>query len=126
MAQKVRVWNDNVVEHREMYKGSEIRIPAGGYVEMDREEAVQFKSQFRTPVRDKAKIQTVESKKILRLEMVINGAEKAATPKAEKEKHICHKCGFEAQNKAGLSAHIRANHLESMVDEDARKELEKG
>jgi hypothetical protein len=126
MAQMVRVHNDNVVEHVEMYKGTQIRIPAGGYVEMERAEAVQFKSQFRTPVRDKARIQTPESKKILRLELIINGAEKAAAPKAEKDKHICHKCGFEAQNKAGLSAHIRANHLESMVDDDARKELEKG
>lgn len=120
---RVRVYNDNKVEHVEVYKGTTIRIPAGGFVEMDRDEAVQFKSQFRTPVYDKGKQQKPESMKVLRLAAIVNGAEKA---KPAAEKHVCMKCGFEAQNKAGLSAHIRANHIESMVDEDAKKELQKG
>lgn len=121
--EKVRVYNDNKVEHVEVYKGETIRIAPGSYHEMDRDEAVQFKSQFRTPVFDKGKQQKPESKKVLRIEAIVNGAEKQ---KPAADKYICMKCGFEAQNKAGLSAHIRANHIDSMVDEDAKKELQKG
>ncbi len=43
---KVKVWNDNKYPHKELYKGDPVVIPAGGFVEMDWEEAVQFKGQF--------------------------------------------------------------------------------
>jgi hypothetical protein len=122
MSLMVRVYNDNTVEHVETFKGQIYRIPPGGFITMETDEAVQFKSQFRTPVFDKGKNQTPESKKRLRLEEIQNGAKTAP----QQDEYLCHKCGFKAQNKAGLSAHTRANHLESMVDEDAKKELQKG
>ena len=43
---KVKVWNDNKYPHKESYKGDMVVIPAGGFVEMDWEEAIQFKGQF--------------------------------------------------------------------------------
>ncbi len=43
---KVKVWNDNKHPHTEMYKGDKITIPAGEFIEMDWEEAMQFKGQF--------------------------------------------------------------------------------
>jgi hypothetical protein len=46
---QVKVWNDNRYEHKEKFKGKEIVIPAGGAIEMDFEEAIEFKGQF-TPV----------------------------------------------------------------------------
>lgn len=42
----VKVWNDNVHPHTEKYKGDMITIPAGGFVEMEWEEGIQFKGQF--------------------------------------------------------------------------------
>lgn len=43
---KVKVWNRNKYPHKELYKGDQVVIPAGGFIEMDWEEAVQFKGQF--------------------------------------------------------------------------------
>ncbi len=43
---KVKVWNDNKYPHKELYKGDQVIIQAGGFVEMDWEEAIQFKGQF--------------------------------------------------------------------------------
>ena len=46
----VRVWNKNVHDHEEKFKGVVYNIPAGGYIEMNHFEAVEFKSQFKAPV----------------------------------------------------------------------------
>ncbi len=43
---KVKVWNDNIHPHREKYQDEWIDIPAGGYIEMDWEDAMQFRGQF--------------------------------------------------------------------------------
>lgn len=118
---RVRVYNENVCEHVEAFKGQTICIPSKGYHEMEDEDAVLFLGQFKTPKFNKGGIQTQESKKMLRIE-VINGQEKAK----EQDQHVCHKCGFVAKNQAGLLAHIRANHVESMIDDDAKKEMQRG
>lgn len=44
-----KVWNRNKYEHREKFKGDEIVIPPGGYIEMEFEDAIQFKGQW-TPM----------------------------------------------------------------------------
>jgi len=121
---KVRVRNGNKIDHVEMFKGQTIKIPAGGYIEMEDEDAVLFKSQFRTPKFDKSgRNQTLESMKVLSIEPIVNGAEKE---KPVAEDFVCHACGKKAANKAGLLAHIRANHTELMVDDEAKKEMQKG
>ncbi len=43
---KVKVWNDNKYPHTEMFKGDRIHIPAGEFIEMDWEEAMEFRGQF--------------------------------------------------------------------------------
>lgn len=43
---KVKVWNDNVFEHTEKFKGAMITVPAGGSVEMDHEEAYEFVARY--------------------------------------------------------------------------------
>lgn len=43
---KVKVWNDNVFEHTEKFKGVMMTVPAGGSIEMDLEEAYEFVAQF--------------------------------------------------------------------------------
>ena len=49
----VRVWNDNKFEHHEKFRGKQISIPAGGYVEMTADDAVLFKSQFTPMMKNK-------------------------------------------------------------------------
>jgi len=121
---KVRVYNDNDVVHRERFKGVDYSIKPGEFIEMEDEDAVLLLGQFRSIVKMKSGLQTKESMKILRMVPI----EKPGASKEDEKahEHVCMKCGFKAQNKAGLSAHIRANHLESMVDDDAKKELQKG
>ncbi len=41
----VKVFNDNVHDHKEDFKGTKLLIPAKGYIEMEYEEAVQFQGQ---------------------------------------------------------------------------------
>ena len=119
---KCRVYNDNTLEHREMFRGSEIVIGPGKFVEMLRDDAVMFKSQFYPPKFNKGGVQERESFKMIRLEEIVEGASKGA--KAKKV-HRCQACGFEADTAKLLKAHIQENHLDQMIDEDARKELEK-
>lgn len=119
----VRVWNDNNHDHSEKFKGQEINIPAHGSIEMNRHEAVEFKSQFKAPVFLKGGIPDPAFKKMIRIEIPEN--DKIEETKASDE-HLCQKCGFSAKSAAGLKAHVRANHLQSMEDEDARRELAQG
>lgn len=114
----VRVWNDNVIDHEEKFKGMQIKIKSKGFIEMDSEEAVLFRGQFFPPKFDKGGIQTIESMKRIRVED-IKGAVEAQKP----ESHVCMKCGHEAASAAGLKSHIRHKHIDAMVDEDAKAEL---
>jgi hypothetical protein len=43
---QVRVWNTNRYPFKQKWKDSIITIPAGKYIEMERSEAVEFKSSF--------------------------------------------------------------------------------
>jgi hypothetical protein len=117
----VRVWNDNKFDHVEKYKGDTIKIKSGEFVVMDREEAVQFKSNFYTPKYHANGVQTQESKKMIRLER-IDGA--VAAPALET--FNCMACGFKAKSNAALTQHIAHKHKDIMVDDDAKKELEAG
>jgi hypothetical protein len=42
----VKVWNDNKYEHVESFKGNEVRIKPGEFVEMDYIDAKDFQGQF--------------------------------------------------------------------------------
>lgn len=42
----VKVWNDHDREHVEKFKNAEVRIPAGGFIEMDYIDAKDFQGQF--------------------------------------------------------------------------------
>lgn len=45
----VKVWNRNQYDHTEKFKGKEITIKAGEFIEMDYIDAIDFKGQFITP-----------------------------------------------------------------------------
>lgn len=123
---QVRVYNDNKIDHVENFKGQSFNIPAGGYIEMEREDAVLFRGQFFPPKFNKSGIQEIESMKMIRIQPIVEQAEESKLEKKEQSKKtelVCMKCGFEAKSKAGLSAHIRSNHTASMVDDDAKEAL---
>lgn len=123
----VRVYNDNIYEHREKFRGDMIIIPSGGFVEMDREDAVLFKSQFTPIIRDKGGRDDPRGFKKLRIEYEPKAGAQVVDAVAEDEqKRTCQACGFVAKTAAGLSAHMRSNHLAQMVDADAREALERG
>lgn len=120
---KVRVYNDNIYEHRERFRGDLKIIPAGEYIEMDRDDAVQFKSQFMPIVKGRGGVDDPKGFKKLRIEFSPGPQVEDHLAKMESELS-CQACDFVAQNKAGLAAHIRAKHAHQMVDSDAREALE--
>lgn len=124
--EQVRVYNDNTFEHREQFKGQNIVIAPGKFVEMDRGEAVLFKGQFFQPRFLADGVQDPRSFKRIRLEAIVEEKGKGKGKKAKKSdapEHVCQACGFEAVSAAGLKVHIAKNHVGDMLDEDAREEL---
>jgi hypothetical protein len=116
-----RIYNDNVHDHREKFRGDWVEIKAGGFIEMQRDDAVLFKGNFFPPKYEANGLQDPKSFKKLRLvNMESNVPE---PPKAEQ--FICTACGFQAKNKIGLMSHIRHNHADQMIDEEARDKLTK-
>lgn len=109
---KVKVYNDSRLQHKEQFKGSIITIPPGGYVEMHRDDAVMFLGQFFPIKRGGNGVQLEESFKKLRIEAPQDVKVK------EKEKFICHICGFEAESASGLQSHIRAKHPHAILNEE--------
>lgn len=120
----VRVYNDNIYEHREKFRGDEIIIPAKGYIEMNAEDAVLFKSQFTPIIRNKGGQDDPRGFKMIRIDYNPADVKQVRDVIAESEQELtCQACGFVAKNKAGLAAHIRANHSSQMIDSDAREAL---
>jgi hypothetical protein len=121
---QVRVYNDNKYEHREKFRGEIIIIPPGEFVEMNRDDAVLFKSQFTPVIRNKGGRDDPAGFKMLRIEKDL-GAPTVKDVVAEHEaENTCMSCGFVAKSKTGLQSHIRANHASQMVDSEAREAIE--
>ena len=116
----VKVWNNNIYDHEEKFKGQDILIPSGGFIVMNKFEAVEFKSQFKQPIFLKGGVPDPKSFKKITIELnddTINKTNTKAPP------HTCQNCGFGAKSTAGLKAHVRANHLQTMEDKAEREEL---
>lgn len=120
----VRVYNDNKFEHREKFRGDIIIIPPGEYVEMDKEDAVLFKSQFTPIIRNKGGRDDPKGFKMIRIEYNPEVIPVRDVVGEHTASLTCQACGFEAKTEAGLKVHIRASHASQMVDEDARQALE--
>lgn len=118
---RVKVYNDNTHPLSEEFKGETIVIAPGEFIEMDRGEATLFKGQFKTPKFLASGVQDPATFKQIRIVPLDDGVPDA--PKRAVESYVCQACGFEAKNKAGLTAHIRHNHAEQMLDEDAKKDM---
>ncbi|UCG54700.1 MAG: hypothetical protein JSV32_00320 [Dehalococcoidia bacterium] len=60
---QVKVWNDSDIDHVELFRDKEVRIPAHEYIEMGRSEANKFISQF-CPVKQDGAGRHVAPKKL--------------------------------------------------------------
>ena len=124
-SRNVRVYNDGNFDHEEKFRGDLVRIKSRDFIVMDYGDAVLFKGQFFPPKFDKGGLQTEKSYKRIRLDE-IPAEKEVKTVSVDSEKtleHICQACGFKAKSLAGLKGHIRANHKDQMIDEDARDSL---
>ena len=104
----VKLWNDNKFSFEQEFKGEKIRIEAGGYVEMDYDDAVQFKSMYSPPQYDGGGNQLPESYKMIRVD--------GHAPHVLQESHVCTCCGDKFATAAELTSHVDKNHLDQMED----------
>jgi hypothetical protein len=109
---QVKVWNDNKYPHVEKFKGDTIRIPAGGYVEMDLYDATDFRGQY-TPIVKGADEQPMpQSYKIIRIERPSDAKVEASSS------FQCQACGKSYESQKVLDAHTDENHLDQLAEPD--------
>lgn len=109
----VKVWNDNKYPHAERFKGTMIEIPPGGHIEMEYEEAVEFKGQFTAPLNDNADQPDPRHFKMIRVEIP-----KVMSVKVDPL--ICHADGSRAADDADLAQ--RLEHYKHRLVEDTSAE----
>lgn len=108
---KVKVWNDNNHPFEQRFKGEIIKIEANSFVEMNWDDAVQFKS-YPSPMKFNGMgMQDPTSFKMIR----IDG--KAVTPEERVVAYRCQKDGSLHHSKEALEAHIAS--LDESVFADA-------
>jgi hypothetical protein len=111
----VKVWNDNIHAHVEGFKGKKIEIPAGGFVEMDYTEAVEFRGQFTSmPPADCPEAEKAKYYKKIRVEA-------PAQPVIKDDGLTCHATGQQAATKAELAAMLAEYSHLRVVDPEAEK-----
>lgn len=115
----VKVWNDNQYEHVEKYKGEEIRIKPGQYVEMDYIDAVDFRGQFITPKMLGPNNPDPRFYKMIRVE-------EPAEPVVKEDRNVFHATGEVFKDKAQLiefaQAYAKANADLSVKNDDLDKQ----
>lgn len=110
-----QVWNDNVHPHTETFKEKVFSIPPRSFIEMDYDEAVEFKCQF-TPIKtDGEKNPLPESFKMIRVVAITK-------PEPTRLPLMCHATGKMASSVEEL-AKMNAEHY-GTLDEDSRKSLD--
>lgn len=117
---RARVWNDNTEEHVEEFRGEMVRIPPKSFVEMPWPSAVQFRGQYTPILRDG--LGRDLKPKMIRLERVDDAAPRFPAPAS---KFVCQACSKSHKTQAELDKHIAKQHVDLMVDEDAKEEFEK-
>lgn len=116
---QVKVWNDNVHPFSQKFKGEIINIPAKSFIEMDWDDAMQFKSKGSPMAFDGMNNQKPESYKMLRIE---------GRPSLE-DRVIMYKCHLDGSihaTKDALEAHVKSLSSEVFADEEVVKTRKKG
>lgn len=120
MLQLVKVWNRKTTEHVEKYKDQVIKIKPGHFVEMEREEAVQFAAQYYRPKFDGNGVQLPESFKKIEIE----GKYGTPRPVQIDPTHKCMACGHVCLSARELSVHTEENHADQIAnDPEAEREI---
>jgi ribosomal protein L37AE/L43A len=123
-----KLYNRNSFDHKEMFQGKQIVVPANSFIMMDYDAAQQFMGQF-TPV-VKLKDGTTDPKFHKKLEIDKDDARRCeaalrneSEEKAEKV-FVCQSCLKEFGSKKALLKHVKEKHMDSVVDEKSRDEIE--
>lgn len=126
MTGKWRVYNihRDGLTHKEKFKGEDIVIPAGEFVLMDYEDAVQFKGQYFPLFMNGQGIQAPESYKMIKIEA---GPEAKTENDSENKKvYVCHVDGKEFTDKGLLDEYMKTNFSHLLVrDETLDQEINK-
>lgn len=124
----IKIWNDNIYPYEEKFKGQQIRIEAGKFIEMDYDEAILFKGTF-APIRRKGD-GTFDPRSFKKIRLDDEDVAKIKSfrlhlmDQDDKEKvYVCNACGKEFLTKTGLEKHVKTKHLGDMVDKEAMKEM---
>lgn len=109
---RVKVWNDNVHPHTEMFKGEKIHIEAKQFIEMDYEEANEFKGQFTGMRLLGDDTPDPRGYKMIRIE--------GSAPVLSPNELVCHATGEQAATKDDLAKLLNHfGHLRPAVDPNA-------
>lgn len=126
---KWRVYNTHPMgyTHKEMFKGNMLEIPAGQFVLMDYEDAVQFRGQF-FPIKLRGdNTQDPISFKCIKIEA--DGDLKLAKEDLAKEAtkiYVCHLDGKEFSSKDELEKYVSEKYADRVfVDEGLEEQLMK-
>lgn len=114
---KVRVWNDNIYPYQEIFKGDKIRIGSKEFIEMDEEEANQFRGTFSPMVYDADGNDIPQGYKMIRIEKIT--AESAPLPKVDEK--VCYACKYKAASESDLTEHLKTHSDQVVIDEEAEK-----
>lgn len=96
---QVKVWNDNIHPYKEKFREVLREIPAGGYIEMDEDEAEYFLAAFTPPKKDgQGRFDPIYFKKLR-----IDSADRAALREREAAL-VCHANGQKAEDKSELAS----------------------
>lgn len=114
---QVKVWNDNDLDFKQVWKGDSYYIPAKSFIEMDFEEAYSFKCAPFPMKFDGMGQQLRESYKMLRVEG------KATDHVKGYATFQCQHDGQKFSSQEELNEHIKANYLDKIEDQDFAKEF---
>lgn len=118
MGVMARVWNDNVYDFVDKdFKGSEVRVPAGGYTDMALEEACEFLGKFHRPVVDGDGVPLATSYKKLRKEILGGDCEPS---------FACNLCKMTAVDQKSLDEHSKLHASALAIDPDADAAIKRG
>lgn len=119
-ANMVKVWNDNKLPFKQEFKDALIEIPAGKFIEMQWDEAIEFKSLYYPPAFRGDGTQKPESYKMIR----IDGKPPHLAGEQVSER-VCGSCGDKFANDHDLDAHIDRHHLDELEDQNVAEKRRK-
>lgn len=123
---RVKVWNDNVHDIKEKFKGDDIFIKAKGFIEMELFEANDYRGQYYPMILGSDGTQDPKSFKMIRIERITDSGEIEAPAL-----HVCQACAKKYESAPVLKAHIDTEHADAArleipdVDETIKKRTKK-